>query len=226
MDLQKGAQRLSASKRIAHDTAPAPTRQEMSAQRLSASKRMHPGVALFRRGRSVLNAFRHQRESHFLMPDRKSQSLEVLNAFRHQRESHQAIRGQVFGPRCSTPFGIKENRTNTLWFEPNTAKRVLNAFRHQRESHQGVTLAPGVTFVLNAFRHQRESHRTDTSRAWAICCAQRLSASKRIALDPGLQVGVTPFGIKAHQQIGLIKVDSAQRLSASKRIAPEPSEKS
>ena len=127
----------------------------------------------------VLNAFRHQRESHRPVRGGPPRSPRVLNAFRHQRESHNKLVTLPFHVLCSTPFGIKENRTQTKQGEgvPEDAcstpfgikenrtrnvgrsDRVLNAFRHQRESHLKTKCAPDRKNVLNAFRHQRESHK-------------------------------------------------------------------
>ena len=83
---------------------------------------------------------------------------------------------------------------------------MLNAFRHQRESH-GARVGVGWTVgsVLNAFRHQRESHALPDPGEYPPRCAQRLSASKRIA-----QCGTWSISGKN---------PGAQRLSASKRIA-------
>ena len=133
------AQRLSASKRVARGPSGWCGPHSSGAQRLSASKRVAQGepFALFkyqnpcstpfgikesrtsrfglacRPCRPVLNAFRHQRESHIPKHRRQSHSPRVLNAFRHQRESHRD-RGKTQA----------------------AAVVVLNAFRHQRESHR------------------------------------------------------------------------------------------
>ena len=81
---------------------------------------------------------------------------------------------------------------------------VLNAFRHQRLLHRPdrAGLLPRLG-VLNAFRHQREFHtRAPCSPPARPFCAQRLSASKRVALRKLLTVTLlggacsTPFGIK------------------------------
>ena len=181
----QGAQRLSASKVLSRRVAQMPDDVERSAQRLSASKVLSPANPICPPSSSakcstpfgikgsltlvspqssrflrVLNAFRHQRFSHFGCGRAGSIALQdVLNAFRHQRFSHQG------GPRTYL-----------------SAQHVLNAFRHQRFSHteregmmlivllcstpfgikgsltSGPSCPLGQVEVLNAFRHQRFSH--------------------------------------------------------------------
>ena len=107
---------------------------------------------------------------------------------------------------CSTPFGIKEDRTQC---------GLCNFDR-----------AP----VLNAFRHQRGSHNEIGVEDLADNCAQRLSASKRIAPSPNRQLprGLPVLNAFRHQRgshlhrcnLPLRRHERAQRLSASKRIAP------
>ena len=250
------AQRLSASKRIAQTARPPFRAKPKCAQRLSASKRIalidieqdfkslecstpfgikeNRTCRLSRQASAscVLNAFRHQRESHAPLFALEVPAYRVLNAFRHQRESHHVL-GQVLAHaiQCSTPFGIKENRTDATGAAATDAEHVLNAFRHQRESHANsnivhqsmtdgaqrlsaskriaqwftVTAVRSWYAVLNAFRHQRESH-----------CRSLLCSSAPISCS-------TPFGIKENRTgtriSGSATPMSAQRLSASKRIA-------
>ena len=98
-----------------------------------------------------------------------------------ENRTRASIFGSLFFSWCSTPFGIKENRTVRFF-------KCLDSF-----------------FVLNAFRHQRESHISFNVDEADLSGAQRLSASKRIALL------VRPAHKAAERR--------AQRLSASKRIA-------
>src|SRR5205807_857354 len=63
---------------------------------------------------SVLNAFRHHRNSHSDMTFGPGPAPPVLNAFRHHRNSH---------------IGNERRRL--------VSKGVLNAFRHHRNSHTG-----------------------------------------------------------------------------------------
>ena len=183
----------------------------------------HPSLAKSRENVRVLNAFRHQRESHPLI---YKICLPVLNAFRHQRESHSSSHwpGPFVLAGCSTPFGIKENRTTkrVVALSPSAqrlsaSKRIALEKRPRRrlafrcstpfgikENRTKKLIAHLSTLqVLNAFRHQRESHAT--RKAAACSCAQRLSASKRIAHRIAACHGEFPR--------------RAQRLSASKRIA-------
>ena len=155
----------------------------------------------------------------------------MLNAFRHQRGSHSSsVASCKWCSSCSTPFGIKEDRTPQRC-RPNPAPPVLNAFRHQRGSHaprinqisrpssaQRLSASKRIAHlhvvrvlqhvhVLNAFRHQRGSH-------WYLSIK---------ALD-GTPCS-TPFGIKEDRTLASLGVGEdfdtgAQRLSASKRIAP------
>ena len=132
--------------------------------------------------------------------------VNVLNAFRHQRGSH------------LTQFGERRLKV-----------RVLNAFRHQRGSHNlSVSNTGQFIHVLNAFRHQRGSHAQTSQLTSASRCAQRLSASKRIAPIrrwgfERMAVCSTPFGIKEDRTLRRWSTATArpcaQRLSASKRIA-------
>ena len=108
----------------------------------------------------MLNAFRHQRGLHELVPKEKVQTENVLNAFRHQRGLHTGPRfDQVEKTLCSTPFGIKEGYTDANGGHLVRLFGVLNAFRHQRGLHQDESLLRyRCTIVLNAFRHQRGLH--------------------------------------------------------------------
>ena len=85
----------------------------------------------------------------------------VLNAFRHQRMDH-GIRIVLFFDCywCSTPFGINEWITVSVYRALQKRFNVLNAFRHQRMDHGLVVYdkATGNMIVLNAFRHQRMDH--------------------------------------------------------------------
>ena len=208
-------------------------RSRSGAQRLSASKRIALDKdATDKEAKKVLNAFRHQRESHRRETVKMLMVQGVLNAFRHQRESHrESVRIMSVLSACSTPFGIKENRTGRqarrssrsliqcstpFGIKENRTRRsdsstriassaqrlsaskriarsalrqvvsgqlVLNAFRHQRESHDdGAADGSARQEVLNAFRHQRESH------ALFLCSI----ATETIECS-------TPFGIKENR---------------------------
>ena len=180
----------------------------------------------------MLNAFRHQRESHRIGGGLLFVRLLVLNAFRHQRESHKSTEKKI------QPFSEGAQRLSAskriahcIGCRRIDHVHVLNAFRHQRESHPP-SLGDIRAFVqvLNAFRHQRESHICALHGASPRRGAQRLSASKRIALASGASVFKpqegcsTPFGIKENRTgrrpQPATSAPSAQRLSASKRIAP------
>ena len=110
----------------------------------------------------VLNAFRHQRGSHranghllltLLCAQRLSASKRVAQScpanrlrrhgcstpFGIKEGRTQKTEGELIASsyKCSTPFGIKEGRTVQ---PPQKARRrvgVLNAFRHQRRAHSG-----------------------------------------------------------------------------------------
>src|SRR6266511_640107 len=82
-------------------------REVNCAQRLSASSefsRQRPASLCGQQ--SVLNAFRHHRNSH-LPSLYHHASLSVLNAFRHHRNSHSRSKTDFLPVlQCSTPFGI------------------------------------------------------------------------------------------------------------------------
>ena len=108
------AQRLSASKRVALGASfSAWWWLKYCAQRLSASKRVAP-FGRFRgaRGLECSTPF-GIKESRTVNLIRGRPFNGVLNAFRHQRGSHWSeITETMGGIRCSTPFGIKEGRTS------------------------------------------------------------------------------------------------------------------
>ncbi len=115
------------------------------AQRLSASTKYAPARENARcASGKVLNAFRHQRSTHYYIccrrwvmraksaqrlsastkyarsrPGRRSSGLTVLNAFRHQRSTHGVASESGEGwSLCSTPFGINEVRTGGKAYLP------------------------------------------------------------------------------------------------------------
>ena len=109
------------------------------AQRLSASKR----IARYSRRMGhqryyVLNAFRHQRGSHFHEPGNIDLDHMCSTPF-GIKEDRTLEREVVLFDRvqCSTPFGIKEDRTREFSDHQEAGRWVLNAFRHQRGSHTG-----------------------------------------------------------------------------------------
>jgi len=154
-----------------------------SAQRLSASSEF--ALAIYGTGRDETS---------------------VLNAFRHHRNSHNTLRC-VFGgdSLCSTPFGIIGIRTCPDWARAVTEKMCSTPFgiigirtRHMSLSITSITgaqrlsassefarPAPSSLFsiksVLNAFRHHRNSHYLNCRCRTCGYCAQRLSASSEFA---------------------------------------------
>ncbi len=177
----------------------------------------------------------------------------VLNAFRHQRSTHfQLVTSPHHIDKCSTPFGINEVRTRGRACNAGDG-RVLNAFRHQRSTHRRFfNDCKRPVPVLNAFRHQRSTHSefaviiaivrcaqrlsastkyalvSSTGVRWSSACAQRLSASTKYAREQqrGAVVGSpcsTPFGInEVRTSPASLRNDAelrAQRLSASTKYA-------
>ena len=155
----------------------------------------------------------------------------VLNAFRHHRNSHRRKPRAITSKRpCSTPFGIIGIRTYYSWTDPtntftcSTPFGIIGirtgratcasvaTFSAQRLSASSefahafcATLREGVN-VLNAFRHHRNSHNAPPRRrGCGLVCAQRLSASSEFAL--------------AHSRYLCCAISCAQRLSASSEFA-------
>ena len=134
----------------------------------------------------------------------------MLNAFRHQRGSHlelaiEEARAEI---RCSTPFGIKEDRTPTLGRTRAARISAQRLSASKRIAHGNAYLDRGSGGCSTPFgiKEDRTKRIDDLVREWQRCS--------------------TPFGIKEDRTIGLsskVKCSrSAQRLSASKRIAPLP----
>ena len=154
-----------------------------SAQRLSASKELSPperlNLSLRGVGAQRLSASKELSRS---IPGSCCSRLQVLNAFRHQRNSHCLLkspwRDSIRAQRLSASKELSRRRSA----RSRSNRIVLNAFRHQRNSHTRRRSKPSrVVAVLNAFRHQRNSH-TSAGRAACRCFrAQRLSASKELS---------------------------------------------
>ena len=151
----------------------------------------------------------------------------VLNAFRHQRNSHhRPHRRAGRADTCSTPFGIKGTLTTSLPQGRASGKPVLNAFRHQRNSHSRERRCGGydgcaqrlsaskelsrlmnldywpLLRVLNAFRHQRNSHSGHgTGRTHPGGCSTPFGIKGTLTIDfldrpIAFHRCSTPFGIK------------------------------
>ena len=152
----------------------------------------------------MLNAFRHQRGSHFvgrlanagpnacstpfgikegrtnprLLGVGRCVCAQRLSASKRVARAASMI-SSTCARSCSTPFGIKEGRTSQSLVIGVCRITVLNAFRHQRGSHSPPRMNRArCVRVLNAFRHQRGSH---------ICSALMVRRCWRCS---------TPFGIK------------------------------
>ena len=190
-----GAQRLSASQRSALAYRDSTTENSKCAQRLSASQRSAPRPGMgSRRGRAVLNAFRHHRGRHELL---------LLGR----------IAAKVGAQRLSA-----SQRSARRHFGANHREApVLNAFRHHRGRHVKVSdgrLLRNV--VLNAFRHHRGRHaveQLDQLRPSSVLNAFRHHRGRHALGLHGVKRGVlcsTPFGItevgteraKAHDDDG------------------------
>ena len=158
----------------------------MGAQRLSASSEFSLTLdGLQRCGTSVLNAFRHHRNSHAAglkayvssvqcstpfgiigiltrrQNEHPSSSSPVLNAFRHHWNSHiqsKANRLLFWIRRCSTPFGIIGILTPMPIFGSTTVARAQR-LSASSEFFTVILLSPFRVrgAVLNAFRHHRNS---------------------------------------------------------------------
>ena len=156
--------------------------------------------------------------------------ISVLNAFRHQRNSHVCLwrnRQQFRGAQRLSASKELSLRCARITF---AGKNVLNAFRHQRNSHHVVrSECADCADVLNAFRHQRNSHCHSAPNfdcpAW---CSTPFGIKGTLT---GMLVSTvrtiwpcsTPFGIKGTLTNSLspapIPAGSAQRLSASKELS-------
>ena len=135
---------------------------------------------------------------------------------------------------CSTPFGIKEDRTLLHSHPKATGRFVLNAFRHQRGSHSRDVMWPVVDAITcsTPFGIKEDRTKLPTASTRTPSCAQRLSASKRIAPPARAEIGQGGNVLNAfrHQRgshrwtraYSTPLTASAQRLSASKRIAQYP----
>ncbi len=107
----------------------------------------------------------------------------VLNAFRHQRLSHFYMgTAGTEEELCSTPSGIRGYRTTPLHRPHDRVDRVLNAFRHQRLSHnlcptchRSVHLCSTPSGIRGYRTHYAAPHSHPTTGA------QRLPASEVIA---------------------------------------------
>ena len=81
---------------------------------------------------------------------------------------------------CSTPFGIRDIFTHTVFTMPFTESCVFNAFRHQRYLHRTtncnlrrqIAMCSTPFGIRDIFTRRRSDHQC------AITCAQRLSASE------------------------------------------------
>ena len=144
--------------------------------------------------RYVLNAFRHQRGSH---PGRCCRMIDTssLRAQRLSASKRVALAARRCGHcsawLCSTPFGIKEGRTG--------------CYRGDLAGMAGCSTPFGI-------KEGRTSTIVACRSPWSVS-AQRLSASKRVALSVRC----------CRRRRRLVR---AQRLSASKRVALAPNPES
>ena len=112
--------------------------------------------------------------------------VRVLNAFRHQRENHYLeCTVTTEEGRCSTPFGIRGKITSIGLERYRLAKAGAQRLSaSEGKSQCFIPFNPVAPVVLNAFRHQRENHRTSAAPGILILTsAQRLSASEGKSLS-------------------------------------------
>ena len=184
-------------------------RRSTGAQRLSASKelsRTFPARSPIRKG-IVLNAFRHQRNSHADAFNQLFAGISVLNAFRHQRNSHvPKLPSGTLSRTCSTPFGIKGTLTARKYDTGQNFSKCSTPFgikgtltRYGAVGYQSTIMCStpfGIKGTLTLCYHSSTNKNATCS---------------------------TPFGIKGTLTLKLPTtipaLASAQRLSASKELS-------
>ena len=174
----------------------------------------------------MLNAFRHQRNSHPMRQCWRCITMAVLNAFRHQRNSHPgSCKAQRFASAVLNAF---RHQRNSHYKEANERKKVSCAQRLSASKELSQTDADGETQinkcstpfgikgtltpaiaklygepnVLNAFRHQRNSHqRRQEIEVEALKCSTPFGIKGTLTYAwirglGGMEKCSTPFGIK------------------------------
>ena len=201
------------------------------AQRLSASTEGTRAAATGPPGGTVrvLNAFRHQRKEHAVMPPTAQLHWLVLNAFRHQRKEHCASRRIAADCRtCAQRLSASTEGT-----QPQTARLVrptvdvLNAFRHQRKEHIDLArqrLRPCIECSTPFGINGRNTTGDACGTMRLVRCSTPFGINGRNTCRDvnEHQHGIvcsTPFGINGRNTrasaIGAGQPVSAQRLSAS-----------
>ena len=174
------------------------------AQRLAASEVWTPPeFGQIRNQCRVLNALRHQRFGHPILPAHRTAPSQVLNALRHQRFGHILNLSAVICGGSAQRLAASEVWTLMFILYLLPLLSVLNALRHQRFGHcfhgccfgffrgaQRLAASEVWTlnvderfsdflhFVLNALRHQRFGHNGLPISTESIVRAQRLAASE------------------------------------------------
>ena len=154
----------------------------------------------------------------------------VLNAFRHQRNSHRIAFDRSLRNRCAQRLSASKELSQLIAKAQTNRRDVLNAFRHQRNSHPD--MAQSDTNPQS--RAQRLSASKELSRVQinlrfnGFTCSTPFGIKGTLTCTSSAESPPTgcstPFGIKGTltDNVRITREDSsgAQRLSASKELSP------